>query len=80
MIGWTAIYVLGKNPGDFVEVCIAFLHIIFGVGISFFILFRAYYGAALGKPCYLLYKVAEGAFVAVSFYLLLKSKLGVKGI
>ena len=80
IVVWTNIYILGKYPEEFVSVCVGLLHVIFGVGIAFFILYRAFYGAALGKPCFLLYKVAEGAFIVVSFYLLLKSRLGIKGI
>ena len=76
----TTIYVFGKNPGEIVEVCVTLLHVIFGLALSFFILFRAFYGAALGKPCFLIYKVCEGTFIVILFYLLLKSKLGVKGI
>ena len=76
----TNIYILGKNPGDFVAVCVALLHVIFGLALASFILYRAFYGAALGKPCFLIYKVLEGLFIALGFYLLLKSKLGVQGI
>ena len=43
-------------------------------------MFRAFYGVALGGPCYLIYKVTEGVFIFFSFYCLLKSKLGINGI
>jgi len=61
-------------------VCIALLHVMFGIGLSFFILYRAFYGVALKGPCFLIYKVTEGLFIVILFILLLKSKLGVKGI
>ena len=80
VMGWTNIYLLGKDPSKISEVCIALLHCIGGIGLCFYIMYRGYYGAALGGPCWLLYKVSEGLYVVVFFYLLLKSKFGVQGI
>ena len=76
VMGWTNIYILGKDPAKLSEVCIALLHCIGGIGLCFYIMYRGYYGAALGGPCWLLYKLSEGLYVVIFFYLLLKSKFG----
>lgn len=73
LLVWTNVYLLMIEPGEFVWVCVAGLHAIFGIGFCFYILFRAFYGAALGGPCWLLYKVSEGFYIFISFSLLLKS-------
>ena len=63
---WAHIYLMLKDPSKFVDVAIAGLHGLGGLALIFFILFRAFYGAALGKPCWLIYKVLEAAFIVIS--------------
>lgn len=80
VLGWAHVYLFLKDPGGFVDTCIALLHVIAGIGLTFFILFRGFYGAALGKPCWLIYKMANALWVVLTFYLMFTSRLGIHGI
>ena len=79
-MGWAHIYLFIKDPGVFVTTCVSFLHVIGGIGFTFFILFRGFYGAALGKPCWLIYKVGNALWVVLTFYMMFTSKVGIHGI
>ena len=60
----THIYLFESTPKKIMDVGIGSLHALAGLGLGFFILYKAYYGALLQGPCWLFYKVLEGAFTA----------------
>ena len=65
VMAWANIYKVTKDPMAVVDAAIACMHAMFGIGLTFFILFRAFYGAALGKPCWLIYKALEALYIVL---------------
>ena len=56
---------VSDEPAKIVDVSLGLFHAIAGICLAFFVMYRGFYGAVLGGPCWLFYKVLEGVFIAI---------------